>query len=257
MSTAVRAVKAVKTEVPKYKVEILTATKDGLAAFLLDLKKAQIQHQLPIEAWAKMKKGPKNRKLSYPEAINKLVGKWEAQERASIKARYDRQHERELKEKQAAETLGFGKLGGGTSLAEAQKEEAETRLHRIKDYIGTLNRDINAPRVEAYAAKMSAGEWWFTPDPIVVTDEGAIINGQHRLLAAEGVLNGEEGRYESFGGTRFFREFTPWPAAATPQFVVVWGTDRKAAILMDESRRSSTDRRDIAMRYAQSQGLAK
>jgi len=37
-----------------------------------------------------------------------------------------------------------------------------------------------------------------------------------------------------------------------PQFVVVWGVDKRAAILMDEARRTTTDRRDIAMRFARS-----
>jgi hypothetical protein len=240
----------------RYKVEILTATNEGFAAFLLDLKRLRLRHQLPADAWAKLKKGPKYRKQSYSEAIDALVRKWEDQVRAEIQAEYDERKARAAaatKAAAAASHLGVLVLSSpreDLALAEGHKKEGEARLHRIKDYIGPLNRDINEPRVEAYAVTMSAGEWFFTPDPIVVTDEGAIINGQHRLLAAEGVLTGEQGRYQSFAGIRSFSEFTLWPATKVPQFVVVWGVDKRAAILMDEARRSSNDRRDIALRYA-------
>jgi len=100
--------------------------------------------------------------------------------------------------------------------------------------IGALNRDVVPSRVREYHGAMLRGDWWFTPDPIVVTDEGDIINGQHRLLAALEALPEKD-------------DTDPRPA---PQFVVVWGVDKRAAILMDESRRSTTDRRDIAMRFA-------
>jgi hypothetical protein len=100
--------------------------------------------------------------------------------------------------------------------------------------IGPLNRTIVPSRVNEYRNAMWRGEWWFTPDPIVVTNEGDIINGQHRLLAAVEALPTKDDKDPK----------TP------PQFVVVWNVDKRAAILMDEARRSSTDRRDIALRYA-------
>jgi hypothetical protein len=104
----------------------------------------------------------------------------------------------------------------------------------IASLVGSLNRRVNLSRIQDYWGAMIRKGWWFTPDPIVVTDDGSIINGQHRLLAvAKLIEEAEEG------------ETIPMI-----QFVVVWGVDKKAAILMDEARRSSTDRRDIALRFA-------
>ena len=77
---------------------------------------------------------------------------------------------------------------------------------------------------------MCAGLWHFSPDPIVVTEEGYIVNGQHRLLAASKIT---------------------WDKGdVIPEFLVVWGVDKKAALLMDESARNSKHRRHIALGYA-------
>jgi hypothetical protein len=59
---------------------------------------------------------------------------------------------------------------------------------------------------------MEAGRWYFTPDPIVVTDEGYVVNGQHRLAAADAIDWSQSGE--------------------VPQFLVVWGVDKKTALLM-------------------------
>ena len=171
----------------------------------------------------------------------------------------------------------------------------------IGKYVGHLNRTINPARVTEYRWAMSSGQWWFTPDPVVVTDEGHIINGQHRLMAVEELINDDvreanrslKGAIENlklakdknrtlahgpFDSVVEAARVTEWLEASPaerirkareevkaakdelaklstrqwPQFVVVWGVDKRAAILMDESRRSATDRRDIAMRYAAS-----
>jgi len=61
----------------------------------------------------------------------------------------------------------------------------------IAPHIGPLNRSVVASRVDEYKWKMLGGSWWFTPDPIVVTNEGHIINGQHRLLAAEELVESD------------------------------------------------------------------
>src|SRR4051794_14817699 len=51
-----------------------------------------------------------------------------------------------------------------------------------------FNRDILPGRVEEYAAAMEAGNWRdLLSDPITITDDGQVINGQHRLAAASGV----------------------------------------------------------------------
>jgi hypothetical protein len=96
--------------------------------------------------------------------------------------------------------------------------------------LSDLNRPISTARTEVYREEMQAGRWYFTPDPIVVSEEGYVINGQHRLCAADAV---------------------DWSAVAEiPQFLVVWGVDRRTALLMDEAKRSTTDRRHIALGFA-------
>lgn len=93
-----------------------------------------------------------------------------------------------------------------------------------------LNRDLNFPRVELYREEMLCGRWLDSPDPIVISEDGLILNGQHRLAAACGITFVQDG--EVF-----------------PQMVVVWGVGKKSAIIMDEAKRSANDRREIALKY--------
>jgi hypothetical protein len=134
----------------------------------------------------------------------------------------------------------------------------------VARFIGPLNRTVVPGRVEAYKWDMWGGCWWFTPDPVVITDEGHIINGQHRLMAAEELVLEDNKEKAEAEATIADKKADPADQAEAraklnkigartyPQFVVVWGVDKRAAILMDEARRTSTDRRDIAIRYAQS-----
>jgi hypothetical protein len=96
--------------------------------------------------------------------------------------------------------------------------------------LSDLNRPISDARTDLYREEMQAERWYFTPDPIVITEEGYVINGQHRLGAADAVDWSEVGEI--------------------PQFLVVWGVDKKTALLMDEAKRSTNDRRHIAWSYA-------
>jgi hypothetical protein len=96
--------------------------------------------------------------------------------------------------------------------------------------LSDLNRPISVARTDLYAEEMEAGRWYFSPDPIVITDEGHVVNGQHRLGAADAVDWTQTGE--------------------APQFLVVWGVDKKTALLMDEAKRSADDRRHIALSYA-------
>lgn len=96
--------------------------------------------------------------------------------------------------------------------------------------LSALNRPISLARTDVYMEEMEAGRWHFTPDPIVITDEGYVVNGQHRLGAADAI---------------------DWSQVAeVPQFLVVWGVDKKTALLIDEAKRSADDRRHIALGYA-------
>jgi len=45
------------------------------------------------------------------------------------------------------------------------------------------NRAINAKRVKQYMVAMQRGEWMMTGQPIIITDKGILIDGQHRLEA--------------------------------------------------------------------------
>src|SRR5271165_4951622 len=49
--------------------------------------------------------------------------------------------------------------------------------------INTGNRHISARRVSLLARQMRDGHWENTGEPIIVSDEGILNNGQHRLLA--------------------------------------------------------------------------
>ena len=91
-----------------------------------------------------------------------------------------------------------------------------------------INRRLSPARVASYVEEMASGRWVFSPDPIVVSEDGYLVNGQHRLLAAGAI---------------------EWKEDA-PQLLVVWGVDRKSALLMDEARRSANDCRHIAVSYA-------
>jgi hypothetical protein len=93
-----------------------------------------------------------------------------------------------------------------------------------------LNRPFSQARADLYADEMLAGRWYTSPDPIVITESGYVINGQHRLAAASMIV-WEEGD-------------------EIPLFLVVWGVDEKTALLMDEAKRNTTDRRAIALGYA-------
>lgn len=92
-----------------------------------------------------------------------------------------------------------------------------------------LNREFSFARYALYLEEMAAGRWYDSADPIVITEDGYIVNGQHRLVAASRV---------------------EWEGDEIPQFVVVSGVNKKAALLMDEAARSKDDRRHIALRFA-------
>ena len=198
------------------RTEIVTMNREGLAAFMRELKRVKLRHH-HADALAEVPES----KLD--KALDILIAAWEREQAETVE-----------KHRHPEEGEGTDKDAMMRAL-QAQMRDASAnlmalRFASIEFYLGKLNRDINKGRVEAYRADMAAGRWWFTPDPVVVTDTGDIINGQHRLLAVE--------RAELKEGV------------ATPSFIVVWGVDKKAAILMDEARRTSTDRRDIALRYA-------
>jgi hypothetical protein len=93
-----------------------------------------------------------------------------------------------------------------------------------------FNRDIRPDLAEKYMEEMQAGQWHdLLSDPITITDDGQVINGQHRLAAACAV---------------------DWSEVENdPLFLVVFGVDPAEALHADGSRRTNRDERMIAERY--------
>ena len=90
----------------------------------------------------------------------------------------------------------------------------------------TVNREIRHQRVADYAYAMQRGEWRdLLSDPITVTHDGEIVNGQHRLAAANQV---------------------DWDKAPNdPKFLVVWGVSAAEALHADLARRTNKDQATI------------
>jgi hypothetical protein len=89
------------------------------------------------------------------------------------------------------------------------------------------NREIRKQRLDEYEAAMRAGEWRdLLSDPIALTEDGHVLNGQHRLAAASRV---------------------DWDEVENdPAFLVVWGADSSEALYADGSRRTALDEKTIA-----------
>lgn len=47
------------------------------------------------------------------------------------------------------------------------------------------NRPVRPTRVDYYASEMAAGRWMTTSETIGITDDGRVVDGQHRLLAIQ------------------------------------------------------------------------
>jgi hypothetical protein len=93
------------------------------------------------------------------------------------------------------------------------------------------NRNMRPERVEEYSAKMEAGQWRdLLSDPITLTDDGEVINGQHRIAAAA-----------RLDWTKIDND---------PLFLVIWGVDASEALFADGSRRTPKDMQTIAERQA-------
>jgi hypothetical protein len=91
------------------------------------------------------------------------------------------------------------------------------------------NREISNERVKKYRDEMCEGLWRTCySDPITITAEGDVINGQHRLAAASGVdWNSGDG-----------------PDAA-PSFVVIWNISPQEARFADGSHRTRADEKIV------------
>lgn len=59
--------------------------------------------------------------------------------------------------------------------------DAETAKKYLE--VNTVNRPLRARHIHNLAADMVEGRWRFTPDPVIFRNDGALMNGQHRLSA--------------------------------------------------------------------------
>ena len=93
------------------------------------------------------------------------------------------------------------------------------------------NREIRVQRVAEYREAMESGRWRdLLSDPITITDDGQVINGQHRLAAASNV---------------------DWSEVPNdPLFLVVWGVAPEEAAHADLARRTDRDQVTIAAKLA-------
>jgi hypothetical protein len=90
-----------------------------------------------------------------------------------------------------------------------------------------INRPLNDQRVTAFGRTIAADRWLTNPDPIVITTDGQILNGQHRIAAAVNITWEQGDR--------------------VPMFLVIRNADPRVAVMMDEAARNRNDRREIAL----------
>jgi hypothetical protein len=101
---------------------------------------------------------------------------------------------------------------------------------------GRYNRPIRATRVNEYAKEMEAGRWRdLFSDPIAITADGHVLNGQHRIVAVCS-LDWADSDYD-------------------PAFLVVWNVDPGEALYADGSRRTDKDEKTIAAKLLAGQTL--
>jgi hypothetical protein len=93
------------------------------------------------------------------------------------------------------------------------------------------NREIRPERVYEYEAIMETGNWRdLLSDPITITSDGQVVNGQHRLAAASRV---------------------DWSKVENdPSFLVITGVDPLECLFADGSRRTEKDEKTIAFKAA-------
>lgn len=91
---------------------------------------------------------------------------------------------------------------------------------------GQHNRPVRPARVREYREAMLRGEWRdLLSDPIAITADGEVINGQHRLAAVGGIAFDDGDR----------------EAGKDPRFLVLFDVDPAEVLFADRSKRSGND----------------
>lgn len=98
---------------------------------------------------------------------------------------------------------------------------------------GKYNRPINAQRVNEYSQAIMRGQWRDNiTDPICITPDGEVINGQHRLAAISGL------------------SFDDNPDDGAERVLVLFGVDPAQIVFADTSKRTARDLTAIAAKQA-------
>jgi hypothetical protein len=98
---------------------------------------------------------------------------------------------------------------------------------------GKYNRPVNEQRVNQYQKLMRAGRWHdLLSDPIAITSDGEVVNGQHRLAAGAGIkVTFEDGKEDD-----------------SPRFLVLFDVSRDEVAFADTSMRTGRDLTVIAQK---------
>lgn len=117
--------------------------------------------------------------------------------------------------------IAYSRSGGYTRYAQNAGLLAHSRF----------NREIRNRDVDKYAKSMQGGHWNdLLSDPITITDDGQVVNGQHRLAAASKV---------------------DWQKVSyDPLFLVVWNVAPEEALHADLSSRTAKEQATIAAKTA-------
>jgi|SRR5579862_1396982 len=170
-------------------------------------------------------------------------------ELATYKRRLGKKTESEITQKSLLGTthlgVGFVAEAYGQKVAVLRPKEPKPRAYSYMGYDrsygftthaavnGLLsdpayNREIRPARVDEYSEAMRAGLWRdLLSDPIAITSDGQVVNGQHRIAAVCSLDWSDDPTYD-------------------PSFLVVWNVDPAEAMHADGSRRTARDEKTIA-----------
>jgi len=182
-----------------------------------------------------------NRRQEYKEALREYKGRLGKREEMTFerKTLYGSHKFRGFQVEHMGQTLTFERPEPPAPLAWTRTSYSRYSIggidysDRAKDLGlladgGKYNRSIRETRVNEYAEEMAAGRWRdLLSDPIAITTDGQVLNGQHRIAAVCQLDWADD-------------------PGCDPAFLVIWGVDPQEALYADGSRRTPKDEKAIA-----------